>query len=115
MNTSRSLRKLPVPSFCLPVFCLHGDRRGSPPFFVSFFSGPGNGYRTPPSQGIPLFQRSSTTGLGSLQQPPEAHLANQDGAKRKGARGDSVNVSGLTMLERDGGGLGTAPEMAGNT
>lgn len=57
----------------------------------------------------------STIGLASLQQSPEADLANQDGAKRRGAREGSVKVSGLTMSEREGGGLGTTLEMSGNT
>lgn len=47
------------------------------------------------------FGGSSTIGLRSLQQPPEAEaeVANQNGAKRRGAREDSVNVSGLLEME----------------
>lgn len=37
-------------------------------------------------------------GLGSLQQSPEADPADKDGVRRRGAREDSVSVSGLTVL-----------------
>lgn len=57
-------------SACLPVICLHSDRRRKPslprgflpslwassPFLVGFFSGPGNGYHTPPFRGISCFR-----------------------------------------------------------
>lgn len=42
-------------SACL-VICLHSDRRRKPPFLLGFFSGPGNGYRTPPFWGISCFR-----------------------------------------------------------
>lgn len=66
---------------------------------MGFSSGPGNGYHTPPSQGISKVLHSRP---GSSIAATEADLANQDGAKGRGVREGLVNVSGVTMLEREG-------------